>query len=620
MKRYTAVPFTDVRVNGGFWKQKQDLVNDVTIGAVYDRFAETRRFAALRCQKDPAHPNEPHIFWDSDVAKWIESAAYLIERGPRPDLEAKVDAMVDDIAASQWPDGYFQSHFITLEPEARWTRRGDHELYCAGHLMEAAVAYDHATGKDTLLGVVRRMADHIERVFVRDKSAGFLTPGHEEIELALVRLYEHTGEARYLALAQHFLDRRGSKEDAPAYGWANGMYMQAHQPVREQTTAEGHSVRAVYLYNGMARVAAHTGDETMLNAAKTLFDSIADRRMYITGGIGSSHIGEAFTVDYHLPNQQAYAESCAALGLALFANQLLKCDLNSRYADVAERAMYNGFLSSVSLDGRRFFYENPLEIDPSLRTKDASIEPKDRERFPITQRVEVFDCSCCPPNITRFIASVADSLYTHDGTTLYVHQYMESSAEFPLGDGTACVTQKTRYPYDGRIGLTVSGPSSVALRIPGWCRRWTLTVDGQRVEPTCCRGYACVDLPAGGAALELELAMPVELVAAHPRVQEDAGRVAVTRGPLVYCLEGVDNGPLLRDVRVRPTADYTVGFDAALGVGAIETVGLRRRAAEDAPLYAPLQDDAEAVPLKFIPYFAFANRGETEMLVWVLPA
>lgn len=617
MEHQQQVDFSAVSIDGGFWKEKQDMVRDVSLMAVYNRFAETGRFEALKLKGIDGQPDTPHIFWDSDVAKWIESAAYVLQKHPNPKLEQLVDEMVADIAGSQMEDGYFQSHFQRVEPENRWTRRGDHELYCAGHLMEAAVAYYHATGKDAFLKIVCRMADHIEKVFVKEGSAKFHSPGHEEIELALVRLYHCTGEKRYLELSQYFVNMRGTQEDqTSSYDWCNSMYFQAHLPVRKQEAAEGHAVRAVYLYNAMARLALETEDEELLTASQKIFSNIAQKRMYITGGIGSSHVGEAFTVDYHLPNLTAYTESCAALGLALFAQQMTRIDGDSLYADVAERAIYNGFLSSISLDGKAFFYENPLEIDPMLHRKDASVD-QGKERFPIMQRKEVFECSCCPPNITRFIASIGNFLYTYQDETVYIHQYMENTTAFQGSAGPVQLVQRTGYPYDGKIIISVNGIQRLALRIPGWCKNWTVTVDEEAVTAPVHRGYALLLLDGNPHQVTLELAMKVQLIAANPKVQQDAGRVAVMRGPLIYCLEGVDNGNYLRDLRLERWGDWNLGWDDRLKVQTLECVGWHRKQQPNAPLYAPLEDDLEPISLKWIPYFSFANRGETEMIVWV---
>ncbi|MBQ9116931.1 MAG: glycoside hydrolase family 127 protein, partial [Clostridia bacterium] len=365
------VDFAKTRITGGFWKKKQDMVRNTTVKAVYDRFCDTGRFDAFKFDWKEGMPNKPHIFWDSDVAKWIEGVAYLTEIKREPKLEKIVDETVELIEKNQDENGYFNIYFTVIEPQRRFQTRNDHELYCAGHLMEAAVAYYKATGKRKFLDCMCKYADYIEKRFKIDRDTGFTTPGHEEIELALVRLYEATGEKRYLDLATFFVDERGSK-DEPFANWANSKYCQAHLPVREQTTAEGHAVRAVYLYCAMADLALRNGDAELKKACETIFSDIIEKKMYITGGIGSSSVGEAFTVAYDLSNLLAYTESCAALGLALFANRMLNMDADSRYSDTIERVLYNGFMSSTSLDGKSFFYENPLEVIPYLHTRDTS--------------------------------------------------------------------------------------------------------------------------------------------------------------------------------------------------------------------------------------------------------
>ena len=369
VKRYQAVPFQQVDLDQGFWQERQRINRDVSIWNVYKRFQETGRFDAFRCDWREGMPNKPHVFWDSDVAKWMEAAAFLLEKKPDPQLEAAVDELVDRIADHQDADGYFNTYFTACEPEARFTRRTDHELYCAGHLFEAAVAYAHATGKEKFLGLMRRYADYIERVFKDEKSAAFLTPGHEEIELALVKLYRHTGEKRYLELSRWFVEERGRHEEG-LYEMFPSKHAQDHLPVRQMETAEGHCVRALYLYSAMADLAYEYQDEELLGVCRRIFLNIVRRRMYVTGGVGSTAHGEAFTVDYDLPNRTAYAESCASIALIFFARRMLRLEADSLYADTMERVLYNGFLSSVSLDGRKFFYVNPLELIPQLLNPD----------------------------------------------------------------------------------------------------------------------------------------------------------------------------------------------------------------------------------------------------------
>ena len=329
------VNYSNIKITGGFWREKQDMVRNITVKAVYDRFNDTGRFDAFKCEENPEH--EPHIFWDSDVAKWIEGVAYLTREKREIELEKIVDSVVDEIEKHRDTCGYFNSYYLTRHQDERFTNRDCHELYCLGHLIEAGVAYYESTGKDKLLKLMCDYADYVEKVFKNEHTAGFITPGHEEIELALVRLYECTKEERYLELAKYFVDERGKIQEE-LVEWGECAYNQSHKPVREQFTAEGHAVRAVYLYCAMADLALKYNDEGLKNACKRLFDNIADKRMYVTGGIGSSHDGEAFTVDYDLPNLVAYTESCAALGLILFANRMLLLENNAKYADVAERA------------------------------------------------------------------------------------------------------------------------------------------------------------------------------------------------------------------------------------------------------------------------------------------
>lgn len=601
------IPFDCVDISGGFWKARQELVRRVTIRAVYDRFRDTGRFEAFRFLWKEGEKNRPHIFWDSDVAKWIESAAYLIRKGPEPELEAIVDALTEEIERHQWRDGYFNTYFSVCEPQSRFQRRTDHELYCAGHLIEAAVAYYQATGKDRFLRCMCRYADLIERVFMKDRSAAFVTPGHEEIELALVRLHEATGEARYLALSKFFIDMRGrGAEDE--YEFARHSYSQSHLPVREQRTAEGHAVRAGYLYSGMADIARMYGDAELKEACEAIFRNITERRMYITGATGSSAVGEAFTIDYDLPNLTAYAESCASIALAFFSERMQRLENDARYADTVERILYNGLLSGISLDGKSFFYENPLEINPRLIGRNASVR-RGGTRYPITQRLEVFDCSCCPPNITRFIASLGGLLYTADAEMIYCHQFMQSSAAFERNGKPVRLVQETDYPRGGAVMLRYFGERTrLAVRIPPWCRA--------AYPGPLSRGYAVFEVE-DGSEISLSLEMRPRLVGANPLVSENAGRVAVMRGPVVYCMEGIDNGENLRAVRLAADTGFAEEYDETFGT-VLYTKAFRMTAADGAALYSEAPAAEEAFTARLIPYHTFANRGETEMLVWLL--
>lgn len=606
-----AVSFSSMKL-GGFWGKRLEINRTATIPTVYDRFVETGRFEAFKFQWKEDDEPKPHIFWDSDVAKWIEGAAYSIVNHPDAELEKIIDETVDLIEKNQGADGYFNIYFTVCEPENRFTNRMCHELYCAGHLTEAAVAYYQATGKDKFLRLMRKYIDYIDRVFRVESSADFMTPGHEELELALVRLADCTGEEKYLELSRWFVNTRGANEpDEESPHYISMAYDQSHTPVREQFTAEGHSVRAVYLYCAMADLALRDRDEGLLNACRRLFDSIADKRMYVTGGIGSTSYGEMFTTDYDLPNDVAYSESCAAIGLALFARRMSLIEADSRYADVAERAIYNCALASTSLDGHAFFYENPLEIN--LKQREITKKYYNlKQHYPITERVEVFDCSCCPPNIVRFFASLGDFLYTYDDSTLFVHHYAQSTAAF---DGIT-VSQKTDYPNDGRIVITASGLSGrrIAVRIPGWCRDFSVSVNGGSSQSKTEKGYLYLDVE-DGAQITLDFEMKPFLVEANSLCENNIGRAALQRGPLVYCLEGADNAYPLNSLFVSTRLNAALVPDEGIGANAIEADGFAAQAGEK--LYSPLGDKLKAIRLRFIPYYAFANRGESDMLVWV---
>lgn len=628
-KNQKAIHFQDTVLESGFWQARQKMNAETTVYAVWERFKDTGRFDAFRFDWKEGMPNKPHIFWESDFAKWAESVAYIVAKKKDAVLEKAVDDIVDLIEVHQEESGYFNIYFTVIEPEQRFQKRTEHELYDAGHLIEAAVAYHEATGKDKFLKLMMKYADYIENVFMLEKSTNFTTPGHEEIELALVKLYQATGEKRYLSLAKFFVDERGKVDKRISYDWANERYAQDHAPVRQQTTAEGHSVRAMYLYCAMADLAREYGDSELAAACATIFENVAGRRMYITGGIGSSHVGEAFTIDYDLPNLTAYTESCAAIGLMLFAGRMLQIPSETPkalFADVAERVLYNGFLSSISLNGKAFFYENPLEIHPELLKRDASVLDAFKGRLPVTERKEVFDCSCCPPNITRFIASLADMLYTCNEDTLFVHHYMAGKTKTVVNGSPCDIVQKTAYPSEGAVSFTIKGEAlaTVALRIPYWCTSYNIVCNGKTLEPAQVKivnGYAYLPLDRGQEnSLTLLLDMPVQLIEAAPEVQENAGRVAVQRGPVVYCLEGVDNGSLLRNVRVRKEAVFEVVSDETFGVPVLKTTGtVPKEGAENGGLYRPVTDSTKNVQLTFIPYFGFANRGESEMVLWVLP-
>lgn len=602
--------FEQVEITDGFWKKKQDLNRSTTIWNVYHRFKETGRFDAVKLEWKEGDPNKPHIFWDSDIAKWMEGVAYLTQKHREPELEALVDAVVDDMEKSQGEDGYYNCYYSLFTEKKRFSNRNNHELYCAGHLLEAAIAYEKATDKGKFLSLMKKYIALIKKVFMEEHSADFTTPGHEEIELALIKLYDHTGDDQYLEMAKFFIDQRGTCDEPKILVERFGeKYIQDHLPVRKQFDAAGHAVRAVYLYSAMADAAARTNDAELKNACEQLFENIAIKKMYVTGGIGSTRVGEAFEEAYRLPNETAYAETCAAIGLTYFCRRMSLWDPTSaKYADLIERVLYNGFLSGISLDGKSFFYENPLELNLSERKRLEAFGIS--QKHPITQRVEVFGCSCCPPNVNRYLASLGDFLYRYDEKTIYVEQFMQSEAD--LGD--AKLVQKTNYPFDGTIRLSLLGnEKKIALRLPSWCKNYTLKKNGEGVTVAPQNGYLILSA-ADGDTLDLVLEMIPRRILSDPRVRTNRGMVALTYGPFVMCMEGVDNGGNLEGVAL-DQGEIQVSFDKALSLPILLCPAVRYAASD---LYCE-EDALSATPFtaKFIPYHAFANRGESDMRVWI---
>ncbi len=594
------ISFLHIDVKEGFWKAKRDMLKNVTVNAVYNRFSDTYRFDALKCK--PTELYTPHVFWDSDVAKWIEGACYLLMEEKNDELLRKVEDAIDDIIANADENGYFNSHFLVVDQDKRFKIRDRHELYCAGHLIEAAIAHRDATGNDRFLKAMCKYADYIEKVFKNEKSAAYITPGHPELELALVRLYVATGERRYFELAEYFVDEHG-KYGERLIDATTLKYNQDETPLKDRDTIDGHCVRALYLYSAAADVAYLRNDKELADACKRVFDNLVNKRMYITGASGSTNIGEAYTVDYHLPNRTAYAETCASYALMLFGSRIFNIEQDSKYADAVERAFYNGFLSGVSLDGKAFFYENPLELDPEFN--DVYHATVRKERFPITQRKEVFGCSCCPPNVVRLLASLGDYMYGYDEDVLYVHQYAASAMEF---EGMS-VEQITEYPKNGNIKLKFNtNGRKLALRIPGWCRSFSIDCDYELVN-----GYAVISEACGSVSLDLK--MPVTPIRANRRVHDNAGRIAFMRGPVVYCAEGVDNGKDVRNIRVDIRSEFELKESEFL-LPTLHTTAYQQPESDE--LYSVAEYNWIEAPLTLIPYYAFANRGVSEMNVWLL--
>lgn len=642
MNRTTPLSPRSVRITGGFWKAKQDLVHDQVIpyqwkalndlipGAEPSHSVENFRIAA-GLKKGEFYGL---IFQDSDVGKWIEAAAFSLMTRPNPALEAQIDEVVAIIAQAQEPDGYLQTYFSVKAQKQRYTDFAmGHEMYCGGHLMEGAVEYFRATGKRAFLDIMIRYADHLVRTFGRGPGQIVAYDGHPEIELALHKLADVTGNRAYRELTNFFVDERGKHPEVidnakviawPVSGetlWNRKDYYQDHLPVRDQKTAEGHSVRAMYLYTAMADQMRHENDQTLAPALHALWDNVVQHRMYVTGGLGSQAHGERFSLDDDLPSDTAYTETCAAIGLVLWAWRMSLVDPDRRYADVLERSLYNGSLSGISLDGTRYFYVNPLEVTPSVARYRH-----DHEHVK-TRRVEWFGCSCCPPNIARTIASFGQYQYSSSDQGVWAHQFANGTAEVPLKGGQVTIDQVTDYPWDGTVTFTMkavpagAGAWSFFVRIPSWCTAPALTVNGQAVAVDKLeRGYAVISRSwAAGDTVKLVLPMEVQFLRSHSRIRETFGKVAVQRGPLIWCAEQIDNGADLHGLSLVGPASARVEAAPELGPGArrLRLAALRHEGPKSTAAYSsepPVHRSTEAV---LVPYHLWGNRGEGEMRVWL---
>ena len=606
-----------------------------------------RGFEAL--PEDPKHLDDKFygfVFQDSDFYKWIEAVGYSLTQHPDPQLESIADGAIDIVCAAQQEDGYLDTYYILNGKDRIFTNlRDHHELYCLGHLLEGAVSYYQATGKDKLLKAASRYADYVAAYFGPEEGKCKGYPGHEIAEMALVRLYETTQESKYLDLAKYFIDERGKQ---PYYfdkehpeevkKNPNGLryaYNQAHLPVREQDEAVGHAVRAVYLYSGMADIARLTEDDTLFDACKRLWDNMVQKKLYITGGIGGTHMGEAFSFNYDLPNDTAYAETCASIGLVFFARRMLEICPDVQYADVMEQALYNTVLAGMALDGKSFFYVNPLEVLPEACHKD------ERKFHVKPVRQKWFGCACCPPNLARTLSSVSSYAFTEKDDTLFVHLYIGSDIKKTVNGTDVSVRMTSEFPWNGKVTLQADSadtPFTLALRIPGWCTSYQVSLLGTAHNPisgseaitgldaseyTIKNGYLYITRKwKESETLTLDFPMEIQVWNANPNVREDIGRAAVTRGPITYCLEEADNGCDLHLLTLDWNApaqvcDFTVCGEP---VKEILMQGFKEDKEKEAPqrLYRPVQTaEKSPVTLRFIPYYTWANRGENEMSVWV---
>ena len=688
-----SVSVKQVQLNDAFWSDFQNRIIDVVIPfqekVLNDEIPDVEKSHAIENFRIAAGLSEGEfygmVFQDSDVAKWLEGVAYSLTVKPDAELEARADDIIDIIEKAQQPDGYLNTFFTIKEPEHRWQNLEEcHELYCAGHMMEAAVAYYQATGKDKLLHVMERMADHIIDRFGEDKERGI--PGHQEVEIGLMRLYHVTGKEKYKDMARFFIDERGKN---PEYFWEEKQkrrwshwgkydenkkpytpYNQCHQTVYEQKEAVGHSVRAVYMYTAMADLAATEQDERLFDACQTLWDNMVEKRMYVTGGIGSTAGGEAFTIDYDLPNDMAYAETCASIGMAFFAKQMLRMKADGSYADILEREIYNGIISGIQLDGKKFFYVNPLEVNPDVSGKIHG------HQHVLPTRPGWYGCACCPPNLVRLITSLGTYAWSESEDTIYSHLFMGQKAEL----GKAIINVDSKYPWEGQVNYHVAAKTSeeftLAIHIPGYlkvaeaaecgtlsgsscemkpemssdtqgaerctmqhaencgiqdgrkgtdCRSIKVTLNGEAIDVLAKLkdGYLYITRRwSTNDEIAITFDMPVRRIFANTNVRADEGCVAFMRGPVVYCFEGVDNGVCLQALRIpKDLATENVQVvECKEGVLAGNTLLSMNgyRMVSSTSLYSEERPKKEDVTLTAVPYYAWGNRGENQMRVWML--
>lgn len=626
-RQLTPVPFSQVSLTDTFWAPRQAVNRTRTLPHMHQMLMETGRIPAFDLNfTRPVPSSILLIFGDSDAAKWIEAASYALTTQPDPHLAALVDEVADKVIHAQQPDGYLNTHFIVAQPEMRWKNLRDwHEMYCAGHLIEGALAHYEATGDRKLLDALCRYVDLIDANFGREPGKRRGYDGHPEIELALIRLYQVTQDPKHLNLAQYFVEERGQQdphyydieavergEDPKAFWAKTYEYCQAHAPIRQQDKVVGHAVRAMYLMMAVADLAHEFDDPTLLQICEQLWDNLVHRRMYLTGGIGPSHRNEGFTTDYDLPDETAYAETCASIALILWNHRLLQFAGDGKYADIIEQTLYNGFISGVSLEGSHFFYENPL----------ASAGDHHRQPW--------FACPCCPPNLSRIVATLGNYFYSTNDDGIWIHLYGQSTAALQVQGQAVTLHQTTNYPWAGNIELEVRPAQAQAftlhLRIPGWCDQWEVRVNGAALAeiPQVERGYIEIQrVWHVGDRVELTLAMPIQRVYAHPAVRQMQGRFALQRGPIVYCLEGVDHaGVGLDRIALDPaTIDkFTLEErpDLLGGVTLLRGPGTLIQADDwEHVLYRRDQPSAtQPVEILAIPYCVWDNREPGEMRVW----
>ena len=644
-KRLKSIPLKSIRIQDSFWNKYIKLVRDVILpyqwDTLNDRVEDAEPSHCIQNFKIAAGEEtgefQGAVFQDTDVAKWLEAVAFTLASSGRDDkLEKLADETIELIGRAQCEDGYLNTYYTIKEPERRWSNlKEGHELYTAGHMIEAGVAYYEATGKRELLDIVSRFADLICEKFGPDEVQCHGYPGHPEVELALVKLYQVTGERRYLDTAKYFIDVRGQgdnyfklEEDGqkykaifPEFAGYQPEYSQSHLPVREQKTAEGHAVRAVYLYSAMADLAYEYQDKELEAACETLWNNMVHKRMYITGGIGSSGLLERFTTDYDLANDRNYSESCASIGLAMFGKRMGEITRDASYIDIVEKALYNTVLAGIAMDGKSFFYVNPLEVWPDNCMEKTSME----HVKPVRQKW--FGVACCPPNIARTLASLGQYLYGQDDKSLYVNLYVSNETETYINGKPYRIKVDSNYLKNGKVKIDIEGKSGagqgcLALRIPGYVKEFWICRNQKKLEQVKVeKGYALLEELGEKEEITISFPMKARFVWANPNVRADEGKVAVMRGPLVYCLEEVDNGKNLSACYIDTREEPEEIFEQELlgGVVSIRLKGKRisPRSWEDMELYGEHRTQLEKTEFKAVPYCNWGNRKTGEMAVWI---
>lgn len=635
-----AIPLSKINIDDGYWNQYIDLIPSTVLpyqwNILNDKVSDVPPSYCIHNFKIAAGEEKGErrgtVFQDSDLAKWLEAVAYSLAAHKNPKLEKTADDVIALVSLAQCDDGYLNTYFTLVGKNKRWQNLTEgHELYVAGHFIEAAVAYYEATGKKNLLNIVCRNADLICRVFGPNGNQIHGYPGHPEIELALVRLYRVTGTKRYLELAKYFIDTRGQtpnyfleemkrpefKHIFPEFKNYDPIYSQSHKPVREQTTAEGHAVRAVYLYCAMADIAEEYDDSELMNACLKIWKNIVNRRMYITGGIGSSGFWERFTADYDLPNSSNYSETCASIGLAQFGLRMAKITRDASYMDIVERVLYNNLRSGISLAGNTYFYVNPLEVWPKRcleNTSDAHVKPV---------RQKWFDVACCPTNIARTLTALGQFIYFYDKENLYVNLFIENETDCEINGKPLHLSLKTDFPRTGKIEFNVKSDGEkfgVLLRVPSYAENFKVTVDGKIYDGNIKNGYFEINRTWHNEKVLIEFYIIPHFVFANPAVHADSGKLAIMRGPEVYCLEETDNGSDLTSIFVNPSEkiieewkENLLGGITVLKLNAFklcETTGTESSLCLKPPVLKKKEICA-------VPYGFWGNRKTGEMIVFL---